>query len=224
MSYDPTPTIQKQLTVGLDGWLQDAAGVFKCASPHFDARETSEAGTPVRIDTVVLHNISLPPMTFGSGVVKDFFCGKLDFDKYPELEDIRNLRVSSHFFIERTGVITQFVSCQDRAWHAGVSRFNGKNRCNDFTIGIEIEGTDFTNFEDAQYESLVALLSALSRRYPVDYVVGHSDIAPGRKTDPGPHFDWTRLAREKSAFGSPQFPGAAARMQFSVTNPPADMV
>ena len=108
------------------------------------------------------------------------------------------------------------TTCGKRAWHAGVSRFNGRDNCNDFSIGIELEGTDFVAFEDEQYQALEKLLKAIDARYGLSYIVGHSDIAPGRKTDPGPHFDWVRLHSARSAFGSPQFAGAAARLQLSI--------
>lgn len=206
------------MTIDADGWA--GAGVVKSPSTHFDARELA-AGQA--IDTVVIHNISLPPLTFGSDTVQDFFCDKLDFDAYPDLECLRGVRVSSHFLITRDGIVTQFVSCNDRAWHAGVSRFNGKVRCNDFTIGIELEGTDFVPFEARQYESLEKLLKALAKAYPIAFVVGHSDIAPERKTDPGPYFDWVRLVRDKDDFGAPKFVGAAAQKQLSVLSPWRDL-
>lgn len=206
--------------IGIDnnGWA--TSGVIKRVSSHFDAREIDNQ---TAINTVVIHNISLPPLTFGSGSVEKFFCDTLDFDAHPELQSLRGLRVSSHFLISRQGVVTQFVSCLDRAWHAGISRFNGKTRCNDFTIGIELEGTDFVPFEERQYESLENLLRALSQTYPIKFIVGHSDIAPERKTDPGPYFDWVRLFRERDNFGSPRFVGAAAQKQLSVLKPLRDL-
>lgn len=191
------------------GWL---SGIECLPSPHFNERPSQDACPHV----VVMHNISLPPQRFATGLVKDLFMGTLDVTQDETLSDLKGLRVSSHFFIERTGHIIQFVSCDKRAWHAGVSRFNGRDNCNDFSIGIELEGTDLEPFEDAQYHGLTALLSAIDAKYSLSHVVGHSDIAPGRKTDPGPHFDWVRLFRSRSAFGSPDFPGAAARMQLSI--------
>lgn len=211
-------TNEGPIVIGRDGWA--TVGVVKRASAHFDARQLEENAA---IDTVVIHNISLPPLTFGSGTVENFFCDTLNFDEHPELESLRGVRVSSHFLISRQGVVTQFVSCSDRAWHAGVSCFNGKTRCNDFTIGIELEGTDFVPFDERQYVSLENLLKAISQVYPIEFVVGHSDIAPERKTDPGPYFDWVRLFRNKDYFGSPRFVGAAAQKQFSVLSPWRDV-
>ncbi len=194
--------------IDADGWL---AGTARFESPHFNERPFEDA-VP---HTVVLHNITLPPGRFGTGLVRDLFMGTLDTSLDPALSDLAGLRVSSHFFIDRAGAVTQFVSCAKRAWHAGVSRLAGRDNCNDFTIGIELEGTDFTDFEAVQYESLTALLHAIDAKYSLDCVVGHSDIAPGRKTDPGAHFDWVRLYRAREAFGSPEFAGAAARIQLA---------
>ena len=191
-----------------DGWLE---GAERFESPHYNERPVSDA-TP---QTVVLHNITLPPGRFATGCVTDLFMGTLDTTADPTLADLKGLRVSSHFFIERTGRILQFVSCGKRAWHAGISRWAGRENCNDFTIGIELEGTDFVPFEEAQYAALTELLGAIHEKYALHDVVAHSDIAPGRKTDPGPHFDWVRLWRSREAFGSPAFDGAAARVQLS---------
>ena len=194
-----------------DGWVK---GAQRFASPHFNERPPAD----IIPHTVVLHNISLPPQQFGTGFVRDLFMGTLDTTRDASLADLKGLRVSSHFFIDRTGALFQFVSCGKRAWHAGVSRFNGRDNCNDFSIGIELEGTDFVDFEDVQYQTLESLLSAIHAKYALSYVVGHSDVAPGRKTDPGPHFDWVRLYRSRSVFGSPDFFGAAARLQLSALN------
>ena len=185
--------------IGADGWAMSGAEIHP--SPHFDARETA----PEDVHLVVLHNISLPPYMFHTGVVREFFCGTLDFDIEPDarVRSLRNLRVSSHFLITRKGTIEQFVSCCDRAWHAGVSQFMGREKCNDFSIGIELEGSDFVPFEQVQYEKLCNLLAAIDARYGLAYIVGHSDIAPARKTDPGPYFDWTRMKTACPAFGSP---------------------
>lgn len=206
-------SLKRSLRIDAEGWLAPGPGVELAPSPHFDARPSEGAAD---LHTVVVHNISLPPLTFGSGTVREFFCGTLDCHSHPQLQSLEGVRVSSHFFIDRRGGITQFVGCLERAWHAGVSRFNGKERCNDFTIGIEIEGTDFVPFEEAQYEALEDLLAAVNDRFELHYVVGHSDIAPGRKTDPGPYFDWGRLERASETFGRPRFVGAAACMQKSV--------
>lgn len=199
----------QDLVIDPEGWLVVAE---RHESPHYNERPDEDAEPHV----VVLHNISLPPNRFGTGLVRDLFMGELDTKTHPDLTDLEGLRVSSHFFIARDGRIEQFVSCAKRAWHAGVSRFNGRDNCNDFSIGIELEGTDFVAFEEAQYQALVKLLGAIDARYGLSYIVGHSDIAPGRKTDPGPHFDWVRLNGSRSAFGSPQFAGAAARLQLSI--------
>lgn len=145
------------------------------------------------ISLLVIHNISLPPGQFGSGCVQRFFCGRLDHAAHPYFSGIAGLRVSAHFLIERNGSVTQFVSCLHRAWHAGQSSFAGRDDCNDFSIGIELEGTDDQPFTDAQYESLLELSQALTRAYPLitrERITGHEHIAPGRKTDPGPFFDW----------------------------------
>ena len=165
--------------------------VREVASPHYDARPD-----PDDIGLVVLHNISLPPGRFGGRWIDDLFLGRLDPDAHPYFRDIAALRVSSHLLIARDGVVTQYVPFDQRAWHAGVSNWQGRERCNDFSIGIELEGTDDQSFEDAQYARLVQVLPALFARYRrlgSRKLTGHSDIAPGRKTDPGPYFDWSRL-------------------------------
>jgi AmpD protein len=157
------------------------------ASPNRDARP---AGTDTEL--LVIHNISLPPGEFGGDAIIDLFLNRLDPQAHPYYEGIAALRVSSHFLIRRDGTLLQFVPCAMRAWHAGQSQWCGRERCNDFSIGIELEGSDDVAFSDAQYECLGALGRALYARYPIKASVGHSDIAPGRKTDPGPHFVWTR--------------------------------
>jgi len=158
------------------------------ASPHCDARPLD-----IAIDTVIIHGISLPPGTFGGDVISQFFCGKLDFDAYSALDWLRELRASAHILIKRTGEIVQFVPFNKRAWHAGVSQFEGRTHCNDFSIGIELEGTDSTPYEMIQYIRLSALVRLLMQHYTNirhQRIVGHSDVAPGRKTDPGPYFNW----------------------------------
>jgi N-acetyl-anhydromuramoyl-L-alanine amidase len=158
------------------------------SSPHHDARPAG-----VQIDMIVVHGISLPPGEFGSAAVSQFFCGQLPMDSHPAYLAIANLRVSAHLFIRRTGEIIQFVPFHARAWHAGVSYFQGKSHCNDFSIGIELEGTDDLPYEDCQYIQLSQVVSLLLLAYPgitQDRIVGHEDIAPGRKTDPGPFFNW----------------------------------
>jgi AmpD protein len=168
--------------VGADGWWPQAV---RYDSPHFDSRPD-----PADITLLVIHNISLPAGCFGGPHVSDLFTGRVDYNADPSLADLRGLRVSSHFFIRRDGRVIQYVSASDRAWHAGTSAFRGREKCNDYSIGIELEGTDDTPFEAPQYEALAALTEALRRRYPLADVQGHEDIAPGRKTDPGPWFDW----------------------------------
>lgn len=167
-------------------WLSGAAHRF---SPFQDARPE---GLP--ISALVIHNISLLPGQFGSDYVDQLFLGCVQVD-HPVLADVRGLRVSAHLFIRRNGQVIQYVPFDRRAWHAGVSELAGQSRCNDFSIGIEMEGSDHLPFTMAQYHSLIEVTSALLASYPditLDRIVGHSDIAPGRKTDPGPHFDWNR--------------------------------
>ena len=173
------------MRITAEHWL-DAAR--HCPSPYFNARPTGE------ISLTVIHNISLPPGEFGGAHVQRLFCNQLVEESHPYLASIAALRVSAHFLIERDGSLTQFVSCDARAWHAGASSFRGRSRCNDFSVGIELEGTDFTPFSDAQYQTLGRLVPALARRYPLRAARGHSEIASERKTDPGPLFDWSRVA------------------------------
>jgi AmpD protein len=172
-------------TLDADGWLPPA---IRRPSPNCDARPDG-----LTIDLIVIHNISLPPGVFEGDAVIDLFTNQLDWDAHPYFQQIRGLRVSAHFFIRRDGSLIQFVPCSLRAWHAGVSNWQGCDRCNDFSIGIELEGTDDQPFTDAQYATLAPLVRQLKQAYPIRAVVGHSDIAAGRKTDPGPHFDWLRL-------------------------------
>ena len=159
-------------------------------SPNCDARPP---GTVVTL--AVIHGISLPPGQFGGDAIERFFTNRLDPATHPFYASIAHLHVSAHFLLRRDGRLLQFVSCDDRAWHAGISRFRGRTHCNDFSVGVELEGTDDVRYEAAQYAMLARLLKALARRYPIQHVVGHSDIAPDRKTDPGPAFDWARLRR-----------------------------
>jgi N-acetyl-anhydromuramoyl-L-alanine amidase len=165
-------------------------GARQIASPNCDERPPGSA-----IELVVIHNISLPPGEFGSEGVIELFTNRLDPEVHPYYAEIHQMKVSAHFFIRRDGEILQFVPCGKRAWHAGISQWRGRERCNDFSVGIEMEGDDATPFEDAQYASLNVLLTVLKQRYPIAGIVGHSDIAPGRKTDPGPLFDWGRISR-----------------------------
>jgi AmpD protein len=167
------------------GWLSAAR---QLPSPNCDARPDGTA-----IELVVIHNISLPPGVFDGDAVIDLFTNRLDWDAHPYYQKIRGLRVSAHFFIRRDGTLIQFVPCTLRAWHAGVSNWQARECCNDFSIGIELEGSDELPFTDAQYATLTPLLRQLKQAYPIRAVVGHSDIAAGRKTDPGPYFAWQRL-------------------------------
>lgn len=171
-------------------WLADAR---RCESPNFDERPV---GVP--IDTIVIHNISLPPGKFGGCHVDELFCNQLNPDDDPYFLEIAHLRVSAHLLIGRDGRLTQYVGFDKRAWHAGVSHYRGRERCNDFSIGIELEGTDYDPYTDGQYRELAVVVGALLARYErlcSDRIVGHSDISPGRKTDPGPAFDWPRARR-----------------------------
>lgn len=159
-------------------------------SPHADARPDARD-----ISLLVIHAIALPPGTFGGPWIDDLFMGRLDCDAHPYFDTLRGVRVSSHACIFRDGSITQYVPFDLRAWHAGVSSFEGRSNCNDFSIGIELEGGDEQPYTDAQYTALGRVGDALLRAYPrlsIERIVGHADIAPGRKTDPGPHFDWPR--------------------------------
>lgn len=170
------------LVMDAAGWCPQA----QCLpSPNCDARPASTA-----IDLLVIHNISLPPGQFGGPHIADLFGNCLDCDAHPYFDQLRALHVSAHFLIRRDGSLMQFVSADERAWHAGMSSFKGRERCNDFSIGIELEGSDFVPFDERQYRCLAALTSALRQRYPLRAVAGHEHIAPGRKTDPGPFFDW----------------------------------
>ncbi|MGH8273094.1 MAG: 1,6-anhydro-N-acetylmuramyl-L-alanine amidase AmpD [Gammaproteobacteria bacterium] len=172
-----------------EGWLSNAKRV---PSPHANARPAG-----AEISLVVLHGISLPPGEFGGTWIEDFFTGRLDFPAHPYFETIRDLRVSAHLLVRRDGGIVQFVSFLRRAWHAGRSSWRGREECNDYSIGIELEGADEIPYSDAQYAALDAMLPALLDAYPgigEGGIVGHADVAPTRKTDPGPAFDWARLA------------------------------
>jgi AmpD protein len=170
-----------------EGWIE---GASPCPSPNCNERPD-----PADISLLVIHNISLPPGEYSTGRVQQFFCNELGCDAHPYFDEIRGLEVSSHLLIERDGSCTQFVSFNERAWHAGVSEFCGRDNCNDYSIGIELEGCDTEAYTDAQYQSLAAVTGELMRTYPLitrDRITGHSDIAPGRKSDPGPAFDWDR--------------------------------
>ena len=188
----PSSTIPSSMTID-DGLLSAATWL---ASPNFNKRPEHTT-----IDTIVIHNISLPPNEFGAcgsdGVhyVKALFTNQLDWDAHPYFQTIKGAEVSAHLFIERDGAITQFVNFNERAWHAGRSSYLGRPECNDYSIGIELEGSDFVSFTAAQYHTLVAVVAAIYSAYPNTrrHLTGHSDIAPGRKTDPGEFFEWARL-------------------------------
>ena len=176
-----------------DGLLSTATWL---ASPNYNVRPKD-----LSIDAIVVHNISLPPNEFGacdaSGThyVKALFTNQLDWDAHPYFQTIKGAEVSAHLFIERDGAITQFVNFNERAWHAGRSSYLGRPECNDYSIGIELEGSDFVSFTSAQYEQLAEVIAAMYKAYPKTrrHLTGHSDIAPGRKTDPGDYFEWARL-------------------------------
>ncbi len=171
-----------RFNLGADGWCD---GALRYDSPHCDARPD-----PADISLLVVHNISLPGGRFGGPHVSDLFTGRIDYNADPSFAELRGLRVSSHFFVRRDGRVIQYVSANDRAWHAGRSAFQGRDKCNDFSIGVELEGSDSTPFSAEQYGALAALTLALQQRYRLTDVQGHEHIAPGRKTDPGPLFDW----------------------------------
>ncbi|CAA0082932.1 1,6-anhydro-N-acetylmuramyl-L-alanine amidase AmpD [Zhongshania aliphaticivorans] len=167
------------------GWL---AGAKRCPSPNYNQRPSGDD-----ISLLLIHNISLPAAEFGGPYVHQLFTNCIDCDAHASFQDLRGLTVSAHLFINRKGIIHQFVSFNDRAWHAGVSQFEGRDNCNDYSIGIELEGADDINYTDAQYRELITVTKSLQSYYPAittNRIVGHSDVAPGRKTDPGIAFDW----------------------------------
>jgi AmpD protein len=168
-------------------------GAKQIASPNYDARPAG-----VEADLIVIHGISLPPGEFGGPWIERLFTNTLPAEIHPYFAEVAPLRVSSHVVVQRDGALTQYVSFADRAWHAGQSNYQGRAACNDFSVGVELEGTDTLPYEATQYEALAAVVAALCAAYPrlsADRLVGHSDIAPGRKTDPGPAFDWPRARR-----------------------------
>ena len=180
-----------------------ATSALLIASPNFDSRpgvhksasmlNTANETDPPQISMIVIHNISLPPNHYGGNGIIELFTNTLNPEAHPYYAQIYTRKVSSHFLIRRDGELVQFVSCLQRAWHAGVSSWQNRERCNDFSVGIELEGSDFEMFEQKQYTQLKQLICALKNTYPIEFIVGHSDIAPGRKTDPGPYFDWNAL-------------------------------
>ena len=173
------------------GWYRHAK---KITSTNRGLRPAS-----AQIDLIVIHSISLPPGEFGNQNVQKLFTNQLDWEEHPYFQSIRGLQVSAHFFITRTGEISQFVSCDERAWHAGQSAYRGRENCNDDSIGIELEGLEGGDFEAIQYEALASLCAALMAHYPIAHLAGHEHIAPGRKKDPGPGFDWRWLQHSLSA-------------------------
>ena len=172
------------MKINTAGWV---SGLHRVASPNCDARPHGTA-----IDMLVIHNISLPPGEFGGSAIVQLFTNTLDLGAHPYYAKLKDLKVSAHFLICRSGELMQFVPCGKRAWHAGVSSWQGRPACNDFSIGIELEGSDDVPFSEPQYTALVRLTRRLKRAYPIRHIAGHSDIAPGRKTDPGSCFDWAR--------------------------------
>ena len=176
-----------QRRVWHEGWW---GGARRCPSPNAGPRPPQE-----RITLAVLHSISLPPGQYSGDAVRRLFTNSLDWDAHPYFASIRGLQVSAHFFIRRSGRTLQFVSCEQRAWHAGASSWRGRQNCNDWSIGIELEGLEGDVFDAAQYRQVARLLRSIARRYPLLEAVGHEHVAPGRKADPGPGFDWLRLGR-----------------------------
>lgn len=180
-----TPRHDHAPAAWLGGWLQSAQRI---PSPNFGPRPEG-----ARIDLIVLHSISLPPGVYGGHEVEQLFTNRLDWSAHPYFEQIRGIEVSAHFFIRRDGALIQFVDADARAWHAGASCWRGRDNCNDHSVGIELEGLEGDPFEAAQYDTLANLCGQLRLRYPVEHIAGHEHIAPGRKLDPGPGFDWTRF-------------------------------
>jgi N-acetyl-anhydromuramoyl-L-alanine amidase len=179
------------------GWWQAAR---RCESPNFGPRPEG-----VVIDLALIHSISLPPGQYGGDEIERLFTNRLDWDAHPYFQQIRGMEVSAHFVVRRDGELLQFVSCDERAWHAGASMFRGRADCNDFSIGIELEGLEGDFFEPAQYATLARLIDELTLRYPIAAIAGHEHVAPDRKIDPGPGFDWP-LLQKLVAKPSPDFP------------------
>ena len=169
-------------TLWLQGWYTRAN---KLVSPNFGARPNQ-----AEIDLIVLHSISLPPGIYGGSEVQQLFTNQLDWNSHPYFKSIEGLQVSAHFYIRRDGEIWQFVSCDNRAWHAGTSQYRGRSNCNDDSVGVELEGLEGDSFEIAQYRALCELCTAISENYPISHIAGHEHIAPGRKRDPGAGFNW----------------------------------
>ncbi|MFC4787499.1 1,6-anhydro-N-acetylmuramyl-L-alanine amidase AmpD [Giesbergeria sinuosa] len=197
----PVPTVPSLDGVWQGGWHR---GAVHRASPNFGPRPAGAV-----VDLIVVHSISLPPGQYGGGAVAALFTNQLDWDAHPYYQSIRGLEVSAHFFIRRDGALWQFVDVGARAWHAGVSCYRGRSQCNDDSVGIELEGLEGDSFTPAQYATLVQLCADLAQHYPtIAHIAGHEHIAPGRKRDPGPGFDWVQLQRQL-AWGSACFPQSA---------------
>ena len=185
-----------------DGWLHVAR---RCESPNFGPRPAG-----VSIDLALVHSISLPPGEYGGDAIERLFTNRLDWQAHPYYRQMAGLEVSAHFVIRRNGELLQFVSCDARAWHAGASCWQGRSDCNDFSIGIELEGLEGETFDGAQYATLAGLLDMLVARYPIGTVVGHEHVAPGRKLDPGAGFEWSRL-RSMTTLAARCFPERVLR-------------
>lgn len=185
MSTPPPTPVRDSLWDG--GWYRYAR---RLDSPNFGPRPADAT-----VDLLLIHSISLPPGQYGGDEVQHLFTNTLDWNAHPYFKNIEGMQVSSHFYIRRNGDLWQFVSCEERAWHAGVSSYRGRDNCNDDSIGIELEGLEGETFEAGQYETLGSLCAALGQRYPVQHIAGHEHVAPGRKADPGPGFQWPVLRR-----------------------------
>ena len=192
--------------------LQKASGLWRGGWYRHARVMPSENSGPrpagLQVDLIVVHSISLPPGEFGNGNVQRLFTNQLDWEAHPWFDAIRGMQVSAHFFVARTGALWQFVSCADRAWHAGQSAYRGRSQCNDDSIGIELEGLEGQTFEQSQYETLASLCSALCQAYPIEHIAGHEHIAPGRKSDPGAGFDW-KMLKNSLALPNRCFPESA---------------
>jgi AmpD protein len=185
------------------GWYRFAR---RQPSPNFGPRPPD-----AQVDLIVVHSISLPPGQYGGDEVQQLFANTLDWNAHPYFKRIEGIQVSAHFYIRRDGALWQFVSCDERAWHAGVSRYRDRDNCNDDSIGIELEGIEGGTFEPAQYETLSSLCATLAQRYPIQHIAGHEHVAPGRKADPGAGFDWVAL-QQSLGWPSRYFPEVVARM------------
>lgn len=195
MTFHADPPADTNTPIWEHGWLRHA---HQLASPNFGPRPVG-----VAVDLAVIHSISLPPGEYGTGCVQQLFTNTLDWNAHPYFQQIAGIEVSAHFFIERSGRLWQFVSCDERAWHAGKSEFEGRANCNDYSIGIELEGLEGHRFEPPQYWTLTWLCRALAAHYPITKLVGHEHIAPDRKKDPGPGFDWAQLTQPLAHLRTP---------------------